>query len=242
MLASQGHAPAKREGLGLGGVDMPAELGGSTRAVDPTLFDARFKPLKTPRTRHAPSLSSPPSLAPFAASLKASAAPPPVPTSRMSVVGAAPPSAAAAAGAPTSASSKRTALKHLSGGLISYPMVARFDSTPTYTPPPKVPPIATSVAAKVPPPPPPSGPPSSSSSSEPKKAGRGRPPPIKVGNAPGSSFLSPLKNRFGRAGKEKESAAAEAEEEAERSRSRTRRSKVDMLIAEVRPLDACPTR
>jgi len=150
----------------------------------------------------------------------------------MSVLGAAPPTTSAAAAPSSTFSSKRPLAKQLSGGLISYPMVARIDSTPTFTPAPEVPPIPTSHPSKVAPPPS-----ATVSKGEVKKVVRGRPPPIKVGNnQSGTSFLSPLKSRFSRGGKDKDSAAAQDDEDEDgRSRSRTRRSKVETLIAEVRP-------
>ncbi|KPV71922.1 uncharacterized protein RHOBADRAFT_56301 [Rhodotorula graminis WP1] len=210
---------------------MPAELGGSTRDAHPAAVDPRTRTSKTPRTRHLASHSSPPSLAPFAASLNPAAPPPPAaPPSRVPGLGT--PSSTAAA-APTSttmsSSSKRPLAKQLSSGLISYPMVARIDSTPTFTPAPEVPPIPIShPSSKV-------APPSAATSKvEVKKVVRGRPPPIKVnGTQSGSSFLSPLKSRFSRGGKEKEAAPAQDEDDEDgRSRSRSRRSKVDTLIAE----------
>ncbi|GAA5846722.1 hypothetical protein JCM9279_003427 [Rhodotorula babjevae] len=228
MLASHAHSGSlKREGLGLGGVDMPAELGGSTRDDHLAPAEPRSRASKTPRTRHLPSHSSPPSLAPFTANLKASAAPAPAaPTSRMSVLGAAPPTMSSAAS--TSSSSKRPLAKQLSSGLISYPMVARIDSTPTFTPAPEVPPIPTSLPTKVAPPA------AAISKVEAKKAVKARPPPVKVSsNQSGSSFLSPLKSRFSRGGKDKDLALVQDEDDEDgRSRSRTRRSKVDTLIAE----------
>ncbi|GAA5905580.1 hypothetical protein JCM8208_005776 [Rhodotorula glutinis] len=229
LASSQAHGSARREGLGLGGVDMPAELSGSTRDAHRAPVDPRTRTSKTPRTRHLPSLSSPPSLAPFAASLNTAAAPPPpAPTSRMYGLVAPAMTASAAPMSTSSSSSKRPLAKQLSSGLISYPMVARIDSTPTFTPAPEVPPIPTSHPTKVAPP----AAVATASKGEANKAVRGRPPPIKVNNnQSGSSFLSPLKSRFSRGGKEKDTAQDEEDEDG-RSRSRSRRSKVDTLIAE----------
>ncbi|BGP43374.1 hypothetical protein JCM10449v2_007406 [Rhodotorula kratochvilovae] len=129
--------------------------------------------------------------------------------------------------------SVRAAVKHISGGLISYPMVSRIDSTPTYTPPPAVPPIPASVLAKSVPPAP--APPATTPRTDSQKASKARPPPIKVSNSTHSGFLSPLKSRFGKGAKEKENSADKAEAEDE-EKSRSRKSKVDLMIAEVRSL------
>ncbi|GAA6046761.1 hypothetical protein JCM3770_005629 [Rhodotorula araucariae] len=217
------HASIPHEGLGLGGVSMPVELGGSARAIDPASLDSRTKASRPLRPRHAPSLSSPPDLAPFAASLKTAPALPSALPSPMSVVGAAPPPAAPASAA------KRVAVKRLSGGLISYPVVSRIDSTPTYTPPPAVPPIPPSALAKAGPPP------SALATTVPRtdsqKASKTRPPPIKVSNSTHTSFLNPLKYRFGMGAKEKESSSDREQQEAgEEDRSRRRKVEVRVFL------------
>ncbi|BGP19972.1 hypothetical protein JCM10213_006749 [Rhodosporidiobolus nylandii] len=157
----------KWEGLGVAGIRMPPELGGSLVPPE-SPSTSRYKAL---RPRHSPSHSSPPSLAPYANSVK-------------------PPSFDAA---PTPTTARKHSLQNLSGDIISYPMVSRIDIAPTYTPPSTKPPpaplltVATPTAKDEAP----------AEGSEVQKPSKHRPPPITVGTSSRSSFLSPLKGKFG---------------------------------------------
>ncbi|GAA5914548.1 uncharacterized protein JCM6883_004414 [Sporobolomyces salmoneus] len=119
-----------REGLGLGGIDMPEGMKGSSEDKDRKL-DTRYLAFKPPRSkylRHASSVSSPPSLIPFVKSLNNSSPselPAPSVTSRKFSLQA----------QPTSNSGGFGHSRKASEGMISYPIqVSRIDSLPTFTP------------------------------------------------------------------------------------------------------------
>ncbi|GAA5827716.1 hypothetical protein JCM11251_001803 [Rhodosporidiobolus azoricus] len=166
-----GVLSAKAEGLGLGGIVMPIELGGSPPAAEPLVVESRYQALKT-YSRHSPSLSSPPSLAPFASAVKVAPSQPP------------------SNPAPTPVNSRKSSVLNLSGDIISYPMVSRIDIAPTYQPPPSVPAIPTTSKT--------STPMTKEVSSGGRKPPKLRPPPIKLATSTHASFLSPLKAKFGK--------------------------------------------
>ncbi|GAA5905497.1 hypothetical protein JCM6882_004769 [Rhodosporidiobolus microsporus] len=168
-----GVLSAKAEGLGLGGIVMPVELGGAPPAPEPIVVESRYQALKT-YSRHSPSQSSPPSLAPFASSLKIAPSSQPV--------------APQAAPAPTPVNVRKSMVQNISGDIISYPMVSRIDVAPTHNP------SSVSTGAKTPA----AGEVSSSVSVVGKKTPKIRPPPIKLPNSNHSSFLSPFKTKFGK--------------------------------------------
>ncbi|GAA5959390.1 hypothetical protein JCM3765_006589 [Sporobolomyces pararoseus] len=115
-----------REGLGLGGIEMPEGMKGTAEDNKDRKFDTRyvaFKPQRSGHLRHAASVSSPPSLIPFVKSLHSTPSNPPAPsvTSRKFSL------------QPQSSSHSGHSRK-ASEGLISYPIVSRIDSLPTFTP------------------------------------------------------------------------------------------------------------
>ncbi|GAA6055194.1 hypothetical protein NBRC10513_000846 [Rhodotorula toruloides] len=215
-MATAGPAPAhaKTEGLGLGGILLPQELGGSGMTEVTSLQSQNMRRSSKQRIRHSPSLSSPPSLAPFANSLGSKSS-----TNSLS------------ASVPTASRSRKSASFHqLSGDVISYPVISRVDAAPTYIPPATVPPIPADAKSSVRDPGPLSAPTTPAPSADAKrKISKSRPPPIKVSNSTHSSFLSPFRSRFG---KEKETTPEKEKGEKESKKEQGRRSKVDSLIAE----------
>ncbi|GAA6011574.1 hypothetical protein JCM10207_002664 [Rhodosporidiobolus poonsookiae] len=192
-------------GLGLGGIRMPVELGGPPPVLEIPQSDSRYQSF---RPRHSPSHSSPPSLAPFAASVKTSSA-----------------LSASSAPVPTPINARKYSLQNLSGDIISYPMVSRIDLAPTYTPPPAPPVPVSQTSSKS----------EATASSELKKAPKIRPPPIKVPTSTHSSFLSPFKAKFGAKDKDGKGISPEREKEAEgqeKLKSKTKKSKADARIEE----------
>ncbi|GAA6036234.1 hypothetical protein JCM8097_006849 [Rhodosporidiobolus ruineniae] len=197
---------AKAEGLGLGGIVMPVELGGTLPAPDPP-SDSRYQALQK-QSRHAPSHSSPPSLAPFAASLKD-----------------APPPSSSAKTSQTPITARKYSLQNVSGEMISYPMVSRIDLAPTYIPPPTVPPIpSTKPKSEAAPPVTPTTP----SSAE--KKTKSRPPPIKLPTSGHASFLSPFKGRF--AATHKEPSPDRETPGGDKSKLKAKKSKAELRIEE----------
>ncbi|GAA5858673.1 hypothetical protein JCM8547_001415 [Rhodosporidiobolus lusitaniae] len=175
----------KAEGLGLGGISMPVELGGKPQVDPPQPVEQRYQALQK-QSRHSPSHSSPPSLAPYAAAVASKSA------SNLS---------ASLNPAPTPVTARKYSLQNLSGDIISYPMVSRIDLTPTYTPPATVPPVPTSSKPAVKNEEPAKTPTLEIGTSD-KRSSKARPPPIRLPTSGHVSFLTPFKGRFG--GKDKE--------------------------------------
>ncbi|GAA5994094.1 hypothetical protein JCM5350_006415 [Sporobolomyces pararoseus] len=106
-----------REGLGLGGIEMPEGMKGT--AED----DKAFKPQRSGHLRHAASVSSPPSLIPFVKSLHSTPSNPPAPSVTSRKFSLQP-----------QVSTHSGHSRKASEGIISYPIVSRIDSLPTFTP------------------------------------------------------------------------------------------------------------
>ncbi|KAL7338061.1 hypothetical protein BJY59DRAFT_702326 [Rhodotorula toruloides] len=216
MMATAAPAPAhaKTEGLGLGGILLPQELGGSGMTEVTSFQNQNLRRSSKQRVRHSPSLSSPPSLAPFANSLGSKSS-----------------ATSLSASVPTATRSRKSAsFHHLSGDVISYPVISRVDAASTYIPPATVPPIPADAKSSARDPGPLSAPTAPAPSAEAKrKISKSRPPPIKVSNSTHSSFLSPFRSRFG---KEKETTPEKEKGEKESKEEQGRRSKVDSLIAQ----------
>ncbi|GJN93936.1 hypothetical protein Rhopal_006995-T1 [Rhodotorula paludigena] len=133
----------------------------------------------------------------------------PVTSSEIATPKRAPPVAVA----PTTSSKKGASLKHLSGEVISYPMVSRVDLAPVSS--------GQQQSAGV------------KSATGPAQLKKSRPPPIKVATTNHSSFLTPLKNRFSKSGREKDISPDREATDGDDARSiHSRKSKVDLLIAE----------
>ncbi|GAA6008290.1 hypothetical protein JCM11491_004425 [Sporobolomyces phaffii] len=120
-----------REGLGLGGIDMPEGMRSSAAEDRDRKFDTRYLAFKPPRAghlRHAASVSSPPSLVPFVKSLHSSA--------QTSAVGPPAPSVTPRKFSlqPQSTTTTMGHSRKVSEEIISYPIISRIDSLPTFTP------------------------------------------------------------------------------------------------------------
>jgi hypothetical protein len=245
---------SKAEGLGLGGIQMPVELGGSqpgtsgspslqyekvlvggrarrsektavfqrrrlillSSAEEASPLEARYHALRT-TTRHTPSHSSPPSLAPYVASLPQSKS-----TSSLSV---------SLNAAPTPVIARKHSLQNVSGDMISYPMVSRIDLAPTYTAPSTVPPIPTQVKT-------PKEIPATTPSLDSKSTIKPRPPPIRVATSNHASFLTPFKGRFGPKDKEKEPSPVKEKpivELKDKTKVKAKKTKAESRIEEVSP-------